>query len=1235
MTSVSGVRGFAERVEFGASFIFVRGWLAEQDLSRLREPVTLRISGFGDWVIEKLSFRQDLLDAGIGDGWAAFYETIPLQGSESAPTILAARSQGDFVELNNKHISYQTFVPRGGLEKSNEAEIRGWVFDPELARRNAQPQLYLNGKLVLDVELNQTRTDLPFDPKTDQRFGFRVPIETINKIASSADTALAKLSLVTSGVEVANLQIDVRPAVTIEPALNIRLKVDQYSTFKTGILLQGWACNDDMSPIEAPLIFMIGTSIVVVEHLYARGDLEKKGIGAGKAGFSIFFEDVKSDKAGLSLTCVSQPKTVSTSLSAVKSKEGSVERKVSVVGEEVIVNIFDPDEKAENIAIWIDDTEIGPLTLKAPSNGKKIWKKSGVVSTTASVNIEWLVRRYRDILGNKLKNPAEPRKIAVVADGSRVLAETTFSLAKTFRGRIDRYDERGLRGWLTTGDGQTLAEYEVLINGVPFRKGVANIRRGDLADKGIVRRGGGFVVPIVNPTGDATIDVNVRAAGRSLPIAGGPLSISDAPRSRSRTESAYAVHTMAASVGISIIVPIYNAADDLTKCIASLRTHTPSFVRIILIDDCSPDPAIQKILSGCTDMPNWSILKNDINLGFTKTVNRGIAEAPDDDVIFLNSDTIVTPGWVQGLRVAAYSSARIATATPLSNAAGVFSVPEINIENNLPDGYDLDSTARLVRHHSMASYPRVPTGNGFCMYVRRDCINDIGPLDSVAFPVGYGEENDFCMRAVHRGYEHVMDDRTYIYHKRSASFGSKKSEHYEQGRATLKNRYPEYSGLTAVFSEAPDVLAVRWRARAAFAATNFPVLPRVLFVIATTTGGTPQTNADLMSALQDRYEGWILQCDSETIRLYKGHISQETLISQVRFAPQIDPRVHKSQEYNSAVFEILVKFSFELVHVRHIAWHSLDLPKICKSLNLPVVFSFHDFYAACPTIKLLDESGTFCGGKCTETSGDCSVELWDQSKFPKLKNLFVHRWREMFSQTMAQCDAFVTTSAFAKETLVSSFENLRDARFQVIPHGRNFESFHSMAKEPVSKGPLKILVPGNISKAKGAGLIAELSIMDKGEHFEFHILGDHGRLIQGPGLIFHGTYKREEFAEKAEKIGASVGAVLSKWPETYCHTLTELWSIGVPVIGFDIGAVGERIQAHKGGWRLDLQSTVDGTYEFLLKLASDHAEIKSRVSEVLEWQTGYGSSYDTTSMAAQYDEIYIDLLTKRIETKNA
>src|SRR3546814_11876110 len=97
-----------------------------------------------------------------------------------------------------------------------------------------------------------------------------------------------------------------------------------------------------------------------------------------------------------------------------------------------------------------------------------------------------------------------------------------------------------------------------------------------------------------------------------------------------------------------------------------------------------------------------------------------------------------------------FRSDRIRTVTAISDNAGAFSVPAPGY-NEIPEGVDTDMLARAAMD-SVASPVEVPTGNGFCLYIKRDLIDAIGLFDEASFPEGYGEENDFCMRALAAGW---------------------------------------------------------------------------------------------------------------------------------------------------------------------------------------------------------------------------------------------------------------------------------------------------------------------------------------------------------------------------------------------------------------------------------------------------------------------------------------------------
>ncbi len=675
----------------------------------------------------------------------------------------------------------------------------------------------------------------------------------------------------------------------------------------------------------------------------------------------------------------------------------------------------------------------------------------------------------------------------------------------------------------------------------------------------------------------------------------------------------------------AIVVPVFNAAEETARCLRALLRHTPAACRIVVIDDASTDPEIPRMLAGFRGLGAIELHRNDENLGYTRTVNRGIDLAGPGDVVFLNSDTEVTPGWLRNLRLAAYSGDKVGTATPFSDNAGAFSAPEAGARNEIPAPLDFDSYGRAVSQVSRRSYPAVPTGSGFCLYVRGDCLEEIGKLDDSAFPRGYGEENDLCMRAVRLGWSHVIDDATLVHHVRSASFGEARTALQARARKLLDRRYPEYSTLLRKFDD-PSLAQARQRVRLAGTLAARPDAggpqPRVLFVISTRTGGTRQTNQDLMGALENRIEAFVLHCDATTLSLMHFVDGNYVALEKIRLRETLKAFPHRSAEYDSAVAEWLVRYAIELVHIRHISWHGLGLIDAAKAIGLPVVFSFHDFYSVCPTVALLDENDVFCAGRCTATTGQCRHELWREPDFPPLKNAAVHVWRKQLGDTLERCDVFVTTSHSARAVLTANYPFLEQRIFPVIPHGRDFAAFDRVA-EPMAPGePLRILFPGNINSKKGGEFIAGLGKIAGERQLEVHILG---KVVEGfdgfRHVIQHGEYVRADFAEKVRAIRPHIGGVLSIWPETYCHTLTELWASGIPAIGFDLGAVAERIRESGAGW-VATETSLAGVIDVIEGLRADPGELATKIAAVHRWQEGSGRRNDCAAMSDEYFKLY-------------
>lgn len=257
----------------------------------------------------------------------------------------------------------------------------------------------------------------------------------------------------------------------------------------------------------------------------------------------------------------------------------------------------------------------------------------------------------------------------------------------------------------------------------------------------------------------------------------------------------------------AVVVPVYNAVDWLAACLAAVAATVPADTPVIVIDDASTDRRVQPLLARCP--ADWRIERHAANRGFVATANHGMELAGDQDVVLLNSDTRPAGDWLTRIERCAASDPNIASVTPFTNNGEIASLPELCTAAPMPD--DPGRWARACAEAGSPVYPALPTAVGFCMWMRRACIDAIGGFDEQAFGRGYGEENDWCMRARAAGWRHVLCDDAFVAHRGNASFGPLGLAPSEHSMAALLERHPGYLDLVREFIERDPLAPVRQR----------------------------------------------------------------------------------------------------------------------------------------------------------------------------------------------------------------------------------------------------------------------------------------------------------------------------------------------------------------------------------------------------------------------------------------
>lgn len=311
---------------------------------------------------------------------------------------------------------------------------------------------------------------------------------------------------------------------------------------------------------------------------------------------------------------------------------------------------------------------------------------------------------------------------------------------------------------------------------------------------------------------------------------------------------------------VDVVVPVFNAPDHVRACLQSLaEAPTACAVRVLVVDDASDPETADWLRAACPGLGNdrvrFEYLRHPENRGYTAAANTGLRMGRAPHAVLLNSDTVVTPWWLDGLLRCMDGDPAIGIAGPLSNAASWQNVPDLHAPgggfaiNALPDGMTPADMAALVRRVSRVRHPEIGVVNGFCYMIRRAVLDRIGYLDEDTFPVAYGEENDLCLRAAAAGFRLHCADDTYVYHAKSQSFGTARRKALsEDGLRALKAKHGEdrVAALLARVANAPDMAAMRRRVARALAdrarmpdsgAAGWLLRQRILFLLPVGAGG--------------------------------------------------------------------------------------------------------------------------------------------------------------------------------------------------------------------------------------------------------------------------------------------------------------------------------------------------------------------------------------------------------------
>jgi len=599
---------------------------------------------------------------------------------------------------------------------------------------------------------------------------------------------------------------------------------------------------------------------------------------------------------------------------------------------------------------------------------------------------------------------------------------------------------------------------------------------------------------------------------------------------------------------MSIVVPVYADGPAIRACLDSvLRYRSPATDALVIVNDNPADPEVGAIVDRYAGEPNVFVLRNTVNLGFVGAANRGMAFMQTGDVLLLNADTEVFQGGIDELHRVLHADERTGSVTALSNNATLFSYPHPAVIADALDDIDWPDLAAIALRENAAQTVSIPTGHGFCMLIRRAVIEDIGLFDN-AFGRGYGEENDFSLRAAERGWIHVAAGGVFVRHAEARSFGAEKATLVARNLELLLQRYPEYGARIDWFAEADPVRRLRWpldSARMRAAAAH-----RRLWLVVDNwlDGGTRRATADIANAVQPA-EAIVLKVTGQR----NGHITvtMDGLALRTVFAA----------EEGEELFGLLATLPVERVVVHHLLGFSRPfLTALRRYLDeKSSIFHIHDFYYGCPRVTMIDATGGFCGGLESDHCDRC-IALGGAHEAHRLTATPVAAHRRLFTDLLTNATHVIAPSQDAADRLAGLLPNTQPV---AVPHPQTKTTFPIGAR----RGSLTdICLLGAIGPHKGSKLLLTLARYAALNHpaFHFHVVGftdiDDDLLAVG-NVSISGSYEPEDLPRLVEKTRSRIALFLHAWPETFSYTLTEAVSLGLIPVVPDIGAPADRVRA--------------------------------------------------------------------------
>ena len=624
---------------------------------------------------------------------------------------------------------------------------------------------------------------------------------------------------------------------------------------------------------------------------------------------------------------------------------------------------------------------------------------------------------------------------------------------------------------------------------------------------------------------------------------------------------------------VDIVVPVFNGLHLLESLVQGLSdTAVPH--EVYFVDDCSTDSSVPAFLTGlCSEHINYHYICSSSNGGFVKSVNLGLRYATSD-VVLLNTDVQLPSKWLERLIAPILLDQSVASATPFTNSGTICSFPNFCEDNSLIYGLSLNEIDQVFVDFS-PMYGSIPTGVGFCMACSRRALDAIGGLDEETFGRGYGEENDWCQRAIANGFKNVMVENLFVFHNHGGSFISEEKKRLiDSHLRLLSERYPNYNADVARYCELNPAQEIR-----AFASCSLflkSLDTKIIMYLTHDLGGGAESYLNKRIA-NDLEQG------SAVVKIFYTPFENVFRASIKHVDAEVQFIAHSLKD----VLALVAPYVDEIV-VNELALYpqlsrTLDtVTKFVKQSNALLEVLVHDYFMVCPSINLVGTDKVYCGlpscyGKCNS--------CYCKNEFYNFYQQSIGDYRAEWESLLVCADKVIVFSDSSKKIMYKVFPALEN--IIVKPH--EVRPLPSVRRKNALDSVLTIGLLGSLVEHKGENVVRDLVLLadEMDANVRFRLIGSSEKIKGSPRWSETGEYHESDLPTLVGDINPDIFFFPSVWPETFSYVCSEIMELGYPLASFDLGAQADKASSVEYGLVLPLGIDLHDLLERLMSFADE------------------------------------------------